>query len=99
MLASIQQKFSLEFYENYMDAICTSSIHNYLHLMKLSRKNLDFVHCGQDMTEQDEYLQSLRHIPPDKIFDNDGMCESPKTFNLRKGGLLLGLLLFTHRKI
>jgi hypothetical protein len=89
-LASIQQKFSLEFYENYMDAICTTSIHNYRHLMNLSRKNLDFVHRGQDMAEQDEYLQSLCHIPPDNFFDIDSMCESPKDFQPKKGWSTVG---------
>jgi hypothetical protein len=89
-LASIQQKFSLEFYENHMDAICTSSIHNYWHRVNLSRKNLDFVHRGQDMAEQDEYLQSLRHIPPDKIFDIEGTCESPKDFQPKKGSSTVG---------
>jgi hypothetical protein len=58
--------------------------------MNLSRKNLDFVHRGQDMAEQDEYFQSLRHIPPDKIFDIDGMCESPKDFQPKKGWCTVG---------
>jgi hypothetical protein len=58
--------------------------------MNLSRKKLDFVHRGQDMAEQDEYLQSLRHIPPDNFFDIDGMCESPKDFQPKKGWSTVG---------
>jgi hypothetical protein len=58
--------------------------------MNLSGKNLDFEHRGRDMAEQDEYLQSLRHIPPDKIFDIDGICESPKDFRPKKGWCTVG---------
>jgi transposase len=58
--------------------------------MNLSQKNLDSVHRSQDMAEQDEYLQSLRHIPPDNFFDIDGMCESPKDFQPKKGWSTVG---------
>jgi transposase len=73
-----------------MDAICVSSIHNYLHRMNLSRKNLYFVHHDQDLADQDEYLQSIRHIAPDKFIDIDGMCQNPKDFQPKKGWSTVG---------
>jgi hypothetical protein len=44
----------------------------------MSLKNLEIVHHEQDFTEEDDYLQSIRHLSPVDIVDIDGMCQKPR---------------------